>query len=44
MRAQVRYTYQDYLTIPEDTSRRHEIVDGELFVTAAPRVRHRPAP
>ena len=40
MRAQVRYTYQDYLTIPEDTSRRHEIVDGELFVTAAPRFRH----
>ena len=24
----VRYTYQDYLAIPEDTSRRHEIVDG----------------
>ncbi len=40
MRSQVRYTYQDYLTIPEDTSRRHEIVDGELFVTPAPRARH----
>ncbi len=40
MRAQIRYTYQDYLSIPEDTSRRHEIVDGDLFVTAAPRFRH----
>ena len=39
-RSTVRYTYQDYLSIPEDTSRRHEIVDGELFVTAAPRFRH----
>lgn len=36
----VRYTYADYLSIPEDTSRRYEIVDGALFVTAAPRARH----
>jgi len=39
-RSTIRYTYQDYLGIPEDPSRRHEIVDGELFVTAAPRFRH----
>lgn len=39
-RSTVRYTYEDYLGIPEDTSRRHEIVDGELFVTPAPRPRH----
>ena len=39
-RPQVRYTYRDYLSIPEDNSRRHEIVDGELFVTPAPRFRH----
>jgi Uma2 family endonuclease len=39
-RATVRYTYQDYLSIPEDTSRRHEIVGGELFVTPSPRFRH----
>ncbi|MFW6199625.1 MAG: Uma2 family endonuclease [Gemmatimonadota bacterium] len=39
-RSTVRYTYQDYLSIPEDSSRRHEIVDGELFVTPAPRLRH----
>ncbi len=36
----IRFTYQDYLAIPEDTSRRHEIVDGELVVTPAPRFRH----
>jgi Uma2 family endonuclease len=36
----IRYTYADYLSIPEDTSHRHEIVGGELFVTPAPRARH----
>jgi len=36
----IRYTWADYLSTPEDTSRRYEIVDGELFVTAAPRFRH----
>ncbi len=36
----IRYTWADYLSTPEDTSRRYEIVDGELFVTAAPRPRH----
>jgi len=36
----IRFTYEDYLALPEDTSRRHEIVDGELVVTAAPRSRH----
>lgn len=39
-RSSIRYTYQDYLGIPEDTSRRYEIVDGELFVTPSPRFRH----
>ena len=39
-RSAIRYTYQDYLSTPEDTSRRYEIVDGELFVTASPRARH----
>ncbi|MEQ1857955.1 MAG: Uma2 family endonuclease [Longimicrobiales bacterium] len=37
--AKVRYTYADYLATPEDSSR-YEVVDGELFVTAAPRFRH----
>ena len=39
-RPAVRYTYRDYLSIPEDPARRHEIVDGELHVSAAPRIRH----
>lgn len=36
----IRYTYEDYLSTPEDSSRRYEIVDGKLFVTAQPRFRH----
>jgi Uma2 family endonuclease len=39
-RPEVRYTYEDYLSIPEDSSQRFEIVDGELFVTPTPRARH----
>jgi len=33
------YTYADLETFPDDNLRR-EIIDGELIVTAAPRVRH----
>ena len=33
------YTYADLQAFPEDNLRR-EIIDGELFVTAAPRIRH----
>jgi Uma2 family endonuclease len=36
----VRYTYQDLLSLPESPTRRHEILDGKLYVTAAPRVNH----
>lgn len=36
----IRYTYEDYLATPEDSSERHEIIDGELFVTPSPRPRH----
>jgi Uma2 family endonuclease len=35
----VRYTYQDLLALPESATR-HEILDGRLHVTAAPRVNH----
>jgi Uma2 family endonuclease len=35
----VRYTYQDLLGLPESAIR-HEILDGRLYVTAAPRVNH----
>jgi len=36
--ASVRFTYQDYLLLPED--KRYEILDGELYVVAAPNTRH----
>jgi Uma2 family endonuclease len=35
----VRLTYEDYLLIPED-GRRHEIIDGEHYVSAAPFLPH----
>ncbi|MGI9173783.1 MAG: Uma2 family endonuclease [Rhodothermales bacterium] len=35
----VRMTYEDYVLIPED-GKRHEIIDGIEYVTAAPNVRH----
>lgn len=35
----VKFTYEDYLLIPED-GKRHEIIDGEEYVTVAPRTPH----
>lgn len=35
----VRLTYDDYLLFPED-GRRHEIIDGEHWVSAAPFLKH----
>jgi Uma2 family endonuclease len=37
-RPNVRFNYQDYLQLPED--KRYEILDGELYVVAAPNIRH----
>lgn len=37
-RANVRFTYSDYLQLPED--KRYEILDGELCVVPAPNIRH----
>lgn len=36
----VRYSYQDLLSLPESPVCRHEILDGRLYVTAAPRMNH----
>jgi Uma2 family endonuclease len=36
--ARVRFTYNDYLLLPED--KRYEILDGDLCVVAAPNTRH----
>ena len=38
-RPDTKLTYQDYLTFPDD-GKRHEIIDGEHFVTPAPVTRH----
>ncbi len=35
----VKFTYEDYLLFPED-GRRHEIIDGERFMTPSPSTRH----
>jgi Uma2 family endonuclease len=37
-RANVRFTYSDYLQLPEDN--RYEILDGEIYVVPAPNIRH----
>jgi len=36
--ANVRFTYDDYLLLPED--KRHEILDGEVYVVPAPNTKH----
>jgi Uma2 family endonuclease len=37
-RANVTFTYHDYLQLPED--KRYEILDGELYVAPSPTVKH----
>lgn len=36
---QVKFTYEDYLLFPND-GKRHEIIDGEHYVTPSPSTRH----
>jgi len=38
-RPELKLTYEDYLCFPDDGKRR-EIIDGELYVTAAPNLKH----
>ncbi|GJL48893.1 Uma2 family endonuclease [Candidatus Nitrospira salsa] len=35
----VKFTYEDYLSFPDD-GKRHEIIDGERYVTPAPLTKH----
>lgn len=35
----VKFTYEDYLLFPED-GKRHELIDGEHFMTPSPNTRH----
>jgi len=37
-RAKVRFTYSDYLLLPED--KRYEVLDGDLYVVPAPNIKH----
>jgi Uma2 family endonuclease len=37
--SRVKLTYDDYVLFPED-GQRHELIDGEHFVTPAPNLRH----
>ena len=39
MRSSARLTYDDFLRFPDD-GKRHELIDGEHYVTAAPNLRH----
>jgi Uma2 family endonuclease len=39
MPVDIRLTYEDYCLLPDD-GKRYEIIDGELFVTPAPRTLH----
>jgi len=36
---QTKFTYEDYLLFPDD-GKRHELIDGDHFVTPAPRTKH----
>ncbi len=38
----IKLTYEDYLAIPDD-GRRHEIIDGEYFVSPSPNFKHQNA-
>jgi hypothetical protein len=37
--ADTRLTYDDFVLFPDD-GKRHEIIDGEHYVTPSPTVRH----
>jgi Uma2 family endonuclease len=37
--ARVKLTYEDFLLFPDD-GRRHELIDGEHYVTPSPNIRH----
>ncbi len=39
-KSSIPYTYDDYRTLPEDMSRRYELLDGDLYRVPAPTTRH----
>ena len=38
----VKFTYEDFLLFPDD-GKRHEIIDGEHYVTPSPNLKHQAA-
>jgi Uma2 family endonuclease len=40
MSTQVRFSIHDFDHLPEDNSKRYEIIDGELYVSTAPDIDH----
>ena len=36
----IRFTYEDYHSLPEDMGRRYELLDGELYLAPAPTISH----
>lgn len=36
----IRFTYEDYRTLPEDSGKRYELLDGELLMSPAPTPLH----
>jgi Uma2 family endonuclease len=36
----IRFTYEDYKSLPEDSGKRYELVDGDLLMVPAPTTRH----
>jgi len=37
--ASIKFTYEDFLTFPDD-GKRHELIDGEHYVTPSPNTKH----
>lgn len=36
----VRYTYQDYINLPESENKQYELIDGELYMAPSPTPKH----
>ena len=40
MNPNVKYTYQDYINLPESEEKRYELIDGELYMVPSPSTIH----